>query len=176
MRNPNIGAKHKITMSDPFIHDDNLVAAALRQNWDHARHVETQRLYLLAIYVAVAAALGYVAVHGGDPYLRLGATFLALSATVIVWGITHKLGQAFANQVRHADRCARRLAIQSLDGNNEYIALHGYIGFPRKPAGLAGLSFTVRLMFDAFYGTVAVAWVTLLGYLAFRFFVPALAL
>ena len=46
----------------------------------------------------------------------------------------------------------------------------------RETGRLTGLSFTVRLMFDAFYGTVAVAWVTLLGYLAFRFFVPALAL
>ena len=104
-----MGGKDEITMSDPFIHDDNLVAAALRQNWDHARHVETQRLYLLAIYVAIAAALGYVAIHGGDPYLRLGATFLALCVTLIVWGIARKLGRAFANQVRHADRCARRL-------------------------------------------------------------------
>jgi hypothetical protein len=168
-----MGSKHKITMSEPFVHDDNLVAAALRQNWDHARHVETQRLYLLAIYVAIAAALGSVAVHGGDPYLRLGTTILALCTTLIMWGIANKLGQAFANQVRHADRCARRLVVQSLDGNNEYIALHGYIGFPRKPASFARLSLTVRLMFDAFYGTVAVAWLTLLGYLAFRFLVPA---
>ena len=91
--------------------------------------------------------------------------------TLIVWGIARKLGRAFANQVRHADRCARRLAIQN--ANNEYIALHGYIGFPRKPASFAGMLLTVRLMFDAFYGTVALAWLILLGYLAFRLLVPA---
>jgi hypothetical protein len=169
-----MGGNDKIAMSDPFIHDDTLVAAALRQNWDHARHVERQRLYLLAIYVAMAAALGSVSVHGGDPYLRVGATFLALCATLIAWGISHKLGQAFANQVWHADRCARRLAIQSLDGgSNEYIALHGYIGFPRKPVTIAGLPQTVRLLFDLLYGTFTVAWAILLAYMAFRQFWPA---
>jgi len=163
-------------MSDPFVHDDDLVVAALRQNWDHARHIESQRLWLLAIYVAIAAALGFVAVHPGDPFLRVGATFLALCVTAIVWGVTFKLGLAFANQVWHADRCARRLAIQSLDEENRYIALHGYLGFPRKPPSIAGMLLTVRLMFNVFYGTVAAAWVILLGYLIFRYLVPAAVL
>ena len=170
---PKWGPKKQITMSDPFVHDDDLVVAALRQNWDHARHVEQQRLSVLAIYVALAVALGFVSVHPGDPYLRLGATFVALCQTLIVWGITRKLGQAFANQVWHADRCARHLAIQSLDEQNQYIALHGYLGFPRKPPGIAGVLLTVRLMFNVLYGTAAVAWLILFVYLAFRQFMPA---
>jgi len=116
---------------------------------------------------------GFVSVHPGDPYLRLGATFVALCQTLIVWGITRKLGQAFANQVWHADRCARHLAIQSLDEQNQYIALHGYLGFPRKPPGIAGVLLTVRLMFNVLYGTAAVAWLILFVYLAFRQFMPA---
>jgi hypothetical protein len=163
-------------MSDPFVHDDDLVAGALRLNWDHARHLERQRLSLLAIYVALAVALGFVSVHPGDPFLRVGAAFLALCLTPIVWGITRKLGDAFANQVRHADRCARRLAIQSLDDQNQYIALHGYLGFPRKPPTFAGMLLTVRLMFNLFYGTAAIAWLILFGYLAFRQLAPAAVL
>lgn len=163
-------------MSDQFVHDDNLVATALRQNWDHARHVERQRLSVLAIYTALAVALGFVGVHPGDPFLRVGSAFLALCLTLILWGITRKLGQAFANQVWHADRCARRLAIQSLDEQNQYIALHGYLGFPRKPPSIAGMLLTVRLMFNVFYGTAAVAWLMLLGYLAYRQLIPPIVL
>ena len=163
-------------MSDEYIHDDNLVVAALRLNWDHARHVEMQRLYLLAIYAVFSAALGYLALHGGDPFLRVGAILIALCVTAIIWSMTHKLGRAFATQVWHADRCARRLVIQPLDGSNEYVALHGYIGFPRKPPALAGVLLTVRLMFDLLYGTLAGAWVILFGYLLFRFVAPAAVL
>ena len=168
-----MGAKKQNTMSDQFVHDDNIVAGALRLNWDHARHVEKQRLHLLAIYVAIAAALGFVALHPGDPILRVGAALVALCLTLIVWAITYKLNNAFANQIWHADRCARRLAIQSLDGNNEYIALHGYVGFPRKPPAIAGVLLTVRLMFNVLYGTFAGTWTVLLGYLIFRLVAPA---
>jgi hypothetical protein len=159
-------------MSDPFVHDDNLVAAARRLNWDHARHVETQRLLRLAVYSAISVALGFVSIHPGDPFLRLGAPVLGLCITPIVWAITHKLGLAFANQIRLADRCANRLAIQALDGTNEYIPLHGYVGFPRKPPQFAGKLLTVRLMFDVFYGTLAAGWLILLGYLMFHLLVP----
>jgi hypothetical protein len=160
-------------MSDQFVHDDNLVSTALRLNWDHARHIENQRLKLLAIYTAIGVALGFASIHPGDPWVRVGATLFALCITLIIWGISHKLGRAFANQVAHADRCARRLAIQPLDGSNEYIELHGYLGFPRKPPRWAGHLLTVRLMFDVLYGTVAAIWILLLAYLLFRFLLPA---
>ena len=160
-------------MSDAFVHDDNLVASALRQNWEHARHIEGQRIQFMAVYVAIGFGLGFVATHPGDPFVRIGAALLAFCITLIVWAITYKLGLAFANQIRHADRCARRLAIQTLDGNNEYIALHDYIGFPRKPPAVAGVLLTVRQMFSLFYATCTLAWAVFAGYLMFLSFTPA---
>lgn len=164
-------------MSDTFVHDDNLVASALRLNWDRARHIESQRIQFMAIYAGIAVALGFAAIHPGDLLVRLGAVFLAFCVTVIVWWMTVELNKDFVNQLWHADRCARRLAVQAHDGRNEFIALHGYVGFPRKPSAPFGLvRIDMQLMLNVFYGTAALAWLVLLGYQMFRFFAPAAVL
>jgi hypothetical protein len=160
-------------MSDLYLHEENLVLQALRQNWDHARHVESQRLQSTFLYVATAFGLGFVALHPGDMVLRLGATLLGLSVTLIFWAIIHKLNGAFVVQIWYADRCARHLGIRPPDGKNDLIALHAYLGFPRKAGGQFAVlrRINVRLMYNALYGAFALSWLFLLGYLVFRIIV-----
>jgi hypothetical protein len=164
-------------MSGDFVHDDNLVANALRLNWEHARHIESQRLQLAAIYLAMAFGLGFVALQPGDHVIRLGAVLFGLVVTLIVWAMTHKLNSAFRVQIWLADRCAKRLVVQLPDGHNEYTALHGFIGFPRRTPGSGIMRrINVRLMFNALYATFTLGWVVLFGYLAWRMFAPGVAL
>jgi hypothetical protein len=164
-------------MSDAFIYDDNLVTTAFRLNWDRARHIEIQRIRLLAVYVAIAIAVGFVGIHPGDPFVRLGALVLGFCVTVIISTMTNQLSNDLVNQLAHADRCARRLVVQTVDGRNEFIALHGFVGFPRKPFVLFGLvHFDMRLTFNVFYATIALAWLLQLGYLVFRMLVPGAVL
>jgi hypothetical protein len=164
-------------MSDAFIHDDNLVTRAFRLNWERARHIEAQRVQLMAVYTAIAIAIGYVGIHPGDPLVRFGALVLGFCMTLIAWAMTNQLNSDLVNQLAHADRCARRLVVQTVDGRNEFIALHGFIGFPRKPAVLFGLvNVDIRLMFNVFYAAIALAWLLQLGYLVFRMLVPGVVL
>jgi hypothetical protein len=164
-------------MSDTFIHDDNLVTRAFRLNWERARHIEGQRIQLMAIYVAIAVAVGYVGIYAGDPLIRLGAVLLGVCMTLIGWAMTDQLNNDLINQLAHADRCARRLVVQTVDGRNEFIALHGFVGFPRKPPVLFGrVHIDMRLMFNVFYATIALAWLLQLGYLVFRMLVPGVEL
>src|SRR5882724_10269654 len=114
-------------MTGDFVHDDNLIANALRLNWEHARHIENQRLQLAAIYLAMAFGLGFVALQPGDPFIRLGAVLLGLAITLIVWAMTHKLNSAFRIQIWLADRCAKQLVVQLPDSQDRYTALHGFI-------------------------------------------------
>src|ERR1700760_4418981 len=103
-------------MTGDFVHDDNLVANALRLNWEQARHIESQRLQLIAVYLAMALGLGYASLQAGDHVIRLGATVFGLIVTLIAWAATHKLNGAFRTQILAADRCARRLVVQLHDG------------------------------------------------------------
>lgn len=164
-------------MTDPYLHEDDLVTQALRLNWDHARHVEIQRLQLTAVYVAMAFGLGLAALHPGDPVIRIGAAVLGSCVTLICWGMTHKLNRAFVNLIEHADRCARRLGIREWDERSEheeFVALHAFLGFPRMARERVSIvrRSNVRVMFHLLYGGFALTWLILLAYLIFRIFAP----
>ena len=161
-------------MNDPW-QEDQLVAQALRMNWEHARHVEVQRFQVTATYVAIAFGLGYVSIQPGDMIVRTGASVLGVCVTLVFWGMAHKLNSAFINQIRFADLCARQLGIQDPDDGGRYIALHGYLGFPRKAPGRFGFvrRVNVHRMFNWLFALLLMGWLALAGYLLFRFVAPA---
>jgi hypothetical protein len=164
-------------MSDPYFHDDRLLVQVLRMNWEHARYVETQRLYLTVVYAALAAGIAYEALYSGDPVVKIAASAFGLATTLIFWGMIRKLSSEFVNQIAHADRCARQLMVQ-VEGGRGPIPLHAFLGFPRKairPFAVLG-AINVGLMFRVLFGTFTLAWVFLLGYRIFRIFALELVL
>ena len=156
-------------MTDSALDDDELVARALRMNWEHARHIEAQRLQLLAVHVAITLGLGYAAIYTGAPAVRVLAAELGFCLTLFCWGITHKLNSAFVFQIWQADRCARRLAVRDASRHDGFDGLHSLLGFPRKAPGPRFLN--VRTMFHFIYFAFALNWVLLLAYAVFRLIV-----
>lgn len=139
-------------------------------NWDHARHVEVQRLQSTALYLVAALGLGFAAIQPGDPFVKIAASALGLSITLFFWAMTHKLNSAFTNQIWYADRCARRLGIASSDGHHELVAIYAFLGFPRKAPGPYAFirQINVRLMFHFLYCSFALGWLFLFAYLIVR--------
>jgi hypothetical protein len=156
--------------------EDDLLIRALGMNWEHARHVENQRLQVLAVNVALGIALGYVAIYAGNLTLRVLASFLGFSSTLLFWGVTHKLNAAFSIQVLHAYRCARALAIQDNRSRDGFVGLDRYLGFPRKKRVAFIGVINVRTMFQLFYGVLTLSWLFLLGHTVLRLVVVETAL
>jgi hypothetical protein len=157
-------------MSDP---GDDLVLQALKMNWDHARHIETQRMGALAIYMVMALGIGYGAIFAGAPAVRCLASELGLVTTLLFWGMTRKLNRAFRNQLIHAARGAQHLGDRVLRKDE---SLFDFLAFPTKPA--RGLLEQVRvgLMFHFIYAVFALNWVMLLGYSVLRLIVAEVSL
>lgn len=161
-------------MTDPYHYDDQFLVQALRMNWEHARHIETQRLYCLAVYVTTAAGLAFGALTSGDYYVKLGASVCGLMLTFPFWGLTHKFNNAIRIQISRADDCARRLILQTADKRGP-IPLHAFLGFPRKLRPPFSM-INVRRMFEVVYGTCATGWLLFCCYLVFRLVVPTMIL
>jgi hypothetical protein len=157
-------------MTDP---GDDLIARSLKMNWDHARHIEAQRMGALAIYVVMALGVGYGAVFAGVPAVRCLAAELGLCLTLLFWGMTLKLNRAFRNQLMHAARCAQRLTGRALrPGEN----LVDFIAFPIRPQGRLFGQIRVGLMFHFIYAVFALNWILLLGYSVLRLIIPEVSL
>lgn len=157
-------------MTDP---DDELIAQALKMNWEHARHIEAQRMAALAIYVLIALGVGYGAIFAGAPAVRCLAAELGLCVTLVFWGMTHKLNRAFRNQLLHAARGAQRLTGRALRPGESLI---DFLAFPSKPGGGLFSQFRVGLMFHFVYAAFTLNWTLLLAYSVLRLFFPEVAL
>jgi hypothetical protein len=157
-------------MNDPA---DDLVAQALKMNWDHARHIEAQRMRSLAIYVLAALGIGYAALYAGAPAVRCLATELGLILTLAFWGMTYKLNREFRNQLIHAARSAQRLTGSVLpQGEN----LVDFLAFPYPPGGRLFDQIRVGVMFHLIYAAFALNWILLLAYTVLRLFIPEASL
>jgi hypothetical protein len=157
-------------MTDP---GDDLIVRSLQMNWDHARHIEAQRMGALATYVVMALGLGYAAIFAEPGAVRWLASELGLCATLVFWGVTHKLNRAFRNQLMHAARGAQRLTAGALRPGESLI---DFLAFPSRPSrGVFG-QIRVGLMFHFIYAVFALNWALLLGYMALRLFMPEVAL
>ncbi|MBI4204908.1 MAG: hypothetical protein HY527_07760 [Betaproteobacteria bacterium] len=143
--------------------DDNLISDALKLNWDHARHVETLRLRLTAVYILAVLGAGLAALESDAALIQRIAAILGLLISLFCWAMTHKWNAEFVNQIQCADRCARRLRVTSTSDQNSSEELHSYIGFP-KPDPLLPKTINVRRMFNWFYITFIAVWVVVVLY------------
>lgn len=148
---------------------DALIVEALKSNLALARHVERQRLQVLAIYVAVTLGLGYGAIYAVTPAIRVLAAELGLCLALAFWGLTYKLNAAFARQIAYAARCSELLVI---DGHSGLHDLFDLIGFPRSAPASRLQQISARLMFHIIYAAFALNWFLLLGYSLLRLAIP----
>jgi hypothetical protein len=156
-------------MSDP---GDELVVQALKMNWDHARHIEAQRMGALAIYGVMTLGIGYAAIYAGAPAVRCLAAELGLVVTLVFWGMTQKLNRAFRNQLVHAARSAQHLSARLLRQGE---SLFDLLAFPRRAARGPLGQISVGLMFHLVYAVFALNWALLLAYTVLRLIVPGAA-
>jgi hypothetical protein len=157
-------------MNDPA---DDLVAQALKMNWDHARHLEAQRTHALAIYVLAALGIGYAALYAGAPAVRCLAAELGLILTLAFWGITYKLNREFRNQLIHAARSAQWLTGRVLQPGENLV---DFLAFPHPPGGRLLGQIRVGLMLHLIYAALALNWTLLLAYTVLRLVVPEASL
>jgi hypothetical protein len=154
--------------------DDDLIAQSLKMNWEHARHVEAQRMGALAIHVVMALGLGYAAIFAEPSAVRWLASELGFCATLVFWGITHKQNRAFRNQLVHAARAAQRVTTGGTLRPGE--SLIDFLAFPGRPSRELFGQIRVGMMFHFIYATFALNWALLLGYMGLRLFIPEVAL
>jgi hypothetical protein len=137
--------------------DDDLIVEALKIDWDHARHVEVQRLRLVTVYIIVVFGTGLAAMKSNIPWIQGLASILGLLVSVFCWAMTHKWNAEFVNQIKSAERCARRLKVTSLVSPEEIEELYSYIGFP-KPDPFLPKIINVRRIFSWFYVVFTIVW------------------
>ena len=148
--------------------DDDLMLDALKLNWEHARHLEGQRLQMTVVYIATLGA-GVTLVADQQGATRALASSAGLLLTMFCWGMIDKWNLEVVNQIRTADKCARWLKVASQTTPGDTDELHAYIGFPvrRKRRLLAKLN--VRLMFTLLFIVSTVIWLVLLVSCCFEF-------
>jgi hypothetical protein len=137
--------------------DDDLIVEALKIDWDHARHVETQRLRLVTVYIIAVLGAGLAAMKSDMPWIQGLASIVGLLISAFCWAMTHKWNAEFVNQIKSAELCARRLKVTSLASPEETEELFSYIGFP-KPDPFLPKVINVRRMFNWFYAVFIVVW------------------
>jgi hypothetical protein len=140
--------------------EDNLIVEALKIDWDHARHVETQRLSLATVYILAVLGAGFAALSSDIFWVRILGSFLGLFISIFCWAMTHKWNAEFVNQIQSADKCAKRLKVNSESSQGKEV-LHSYIGFP-KPDPLLPKAINVRRMFDWFYRVFIIVWLLII--------------
>ena len=147
--------------------DRELLLEVMQMNWQHARHIETQRIALNLAYVgAMGASIAYALGKETKPIPMLIIAAAALFLTLLCWGMTRKWNLAFQNQIIKADKCAKLLLVGiSPDGETQLTKLHSFVGFPVTDPRFPWLN--VRRMFAALYIGSALTWVALLGYVLF---------
>ena len=140
--------------------NDEILASALKLNWDHARHIETLRLRLTTVYIIAILGAGLAALKGEVELIKQVAAVLGLLISIFCWAMTHKWNAEFVNQIQSADRCARKLRLEDGDEGEVSVGeeVHSYIGFP-KPAPFLSRLINVRRMFHLFYVVFIGAWV-----------------
>lgn len=72
---------------------------ALKLNWDHARHQENQRLWLLNIYAVVAAAIIGVIHLQGLSWISVASLFFLFFFSLSVYFACLKWNAEFANHI-----------------------------------------------------------------------------
>jgi hypothetical protein len=144
---------------------DDLIVPVLQMNWEHARHIEVQRMAALAVYVVAALGIAYGAIFAAAPAVRCLLAELGICLTLVFWGMTHKLNRAFRNQLLHAARSAQRLTDRALRPGESLVDL---LAFPRRPdRGLLG-RIRVGPMLHLLYAAFALNWCLLLAYSVLR--------
>ncbi|NQU06843.1 MAG: hypothetical protein HQ568_12170 [Calditrichaeota bacterium] len=136
--------------------EDNLIVEALKLNWEHARHIEAQRLRLFTAYILIMFGVGLTLLKGDLEFLRYISPILGISITLFCWIMTRKWNKEFVNQIKKADICAKKLNICSDDNSDSN--LHNYIGFPIKRVGLDKL-LNVRHSFTLIYLLFFIIWI-----------------
>ena len=127
----------------------------LKENYLHARHIETERMWFANIYAVIIAAMAaYVAQQGIDSSsiatLKIIVTVLLL-ISLIWFGITLKLNLAFKNHMDAIKSIFEKKKIPLGKDWKLYIGLsHFYSGRDYK------LLFTVAFFLLAFYGLAIV--------------------
>lgn len=134
-----------------------LLIEALKLNWEHARHVEAQRIRLTTMYIVAVLGVGLAALKSEILWIQLMASILGLVTSIFCWAMTHKWNVEFVNQIKSADKCARELKILIGRNSGSYKVLHEYIGFP-KPTSILPKVINVRCMFNLFYISFILVW------------------
>ena len=137
---------------------EQLIIEALKLNWEHARHIEAQRIRLTTIYIVATLGAGMAALKSEIYWIRCIASILGFVISIFCWAMTHKWNSEFVNQIKSADKCARELKITFEENDKE---LHEYIGFP-QPDPFMPKIINVRRMFHWFYITFIILWLIIL--------------
>ncbi|MCX5874823.1 MAG: hypothetical protein NT087_00720, partial [Deltaproteobacteria bacterium] len=152
LNSPFILAEHSVKEKDV----KELLVEALKLNWQHARHIEIQRIALNLAYIGLMAAFAaFVLDKDLKPVSTLIVIHVAVFLTFLCWGMTSKWNLAFQKQIQKADACARTL---QMSGNqNNILSLHEFVGFPAPDKSLTRL--TVRGMFSILHWGIFSIWI-----------------
>ncbi|MGE5652848.1 MAG: hypothetical protein ACM3ZQ_01085 [Bacillota bacterium] len=118
----------------------------LKENWQHARHVENERLSFTRFYAAIAGAVVTILFRSFDKAREL---VLALAVFLLVFSVlglllAQKWGQTFDSHMERGRKAA------------DVLAMTGYMVFPGQPDHYTRLGRVMRTkhLFCYFYAAV----------------------
>jgi hypothetical protein len=122
---------------------DEMLPKVFEQNWEHARHVEIQRLNFTSIYGAIVAGTLALGLREDTSLVqRIMLLFVLLIISIFGFFMTLKWNSEFRNHIKKID----------LMVSDPRINLKHYMGLPLsiKPK--------VRWIFSLFYATLGALW------------------
>lgn len=125
---------------------DREVLECLKENWQHARHVENERLSFTQFYAMIVGAVATILVQWSDrgPVLVLALAAFLLLLSILGLLLTQKWGQTFDKHMERGRLAAERLGVVD------------YMAFPGQPGQYSGLGRILRTkyLFCYFYAAV----------------------
>ena len=134
---------------------------ALRSNWEHARHIENLRLQMASGYIFAMLGAGAAVFEVEQIVFQYFGAIIGLLISVFCFGMTMKWNDAFDNQIKKADKCAKILRLSDINNN-----MHDFMGFPIRKKYYEWLN--VRLMYVLFYLSFIFIWISIISYFTWK--------
>ncbi len=129
-------------MADP----DPSIIECLKENWQHARHVENERLSFTQFYAMIVGAVVTILVQWSDrgPVLVFALAAFLLLLSILGLLLAQKWGQTFDKHMERGRRAADRLGVTD------------FMVFPGQPDqySMLGRALRTKNLFCYFYAAV----------------------